>query len=88
MVTGVLLAVYAGVVTSLTQLVPESGSTGAPDSWAVALATLAAAALFRPVLGGRAAWWRADSIASSLMPSSSSRASPFGCGMGLRRTGP
>jgi len=50
MVTGVLLAVYAVVVTSLTQLVPESGSTGAPDSWAVAVATLVAAGLFRPVL--------------------------------------
>ena len=51
MVTAVLLAAYAVVVTSLTQLVPESGSTGAPASWAVAVATLAAAALFRPVLG-------------------------------------
>ncbi len=50
LVTGVLLAVYAVVVTSLTQLVPESGSTGAPDSWAVAVATLVAAGLFRPVL--------------------------------------
>lgn len=50
-VTGVLLVTYAAVVTSLTQFVPEAGSTGAPDSWAVAVATLAAAALFRPVLG-------------------------------------
>jgi hypothetical protein len=50
MVTGVLLVVYAVVVTSLTQLVPESGSSGAPDSWAVAVATLVAAGLFRPVL--------------------------------------
>jgi hypothetical protein len=50
LVTGILLAVYAAVVTSLTSLVPESGSSGAPDSWAVAIATLAAAALFRPVL--------------------------------------
>jgi hypothetical protein len=50
LVTGVLLAVYAVVVTSLTSLVPESGSTGAPDSWAVAVATLVAAGLFRPVL--------------------------------------
>jgi len=31
-------------------VVPDSGSTGAPASWAVAVATLAAAALFRPVL--------------------------------------
>jgi hypothetical protein len=50
-VTAVLLAAYAVVVTSLTQVVPDSGSTGAPASWAVAVATLAAAALFRPVLG-------------------------------------
>ncbi len=50
MVTGVLLAVYAAVVTSLTTLVPKSGSTGEPDSWTVAVATLVAAALFRPVL--------------------------------------
>ncbi len=50
LVTGVLLGVYAAVVTSLTSLVPESGSSGAPDSWAVAIATLAAAGLFRPVL--------------------------------------
>ncbi len=50
MVTAVLLVVYAVVVTSLTSLVPDSGSTGAPDSWAVAVATLVAAALFRPVL--------------------------------------
>ncbi len=50
LVTGVLLAVYAAVVTSLTSLIPASGSSGAPDSWAVAIATLAAAALFRPVL--------------------------------------
>jgi hypothetical protein len=51
MVTAVLLAAYAVVVTSLTQVVPDSGSTGAPASWTVAVATLAAAALFRPVLG-------------------------------------
>jgi hypothetical protein len=50
MVTAVLLVVYAVVVTSLTSLVPESGSTGQADSWAVAVATLVAAGLFRPVL--------------------------------------
>jgi hypothetical protein len=50
LVTAVLLAVYAVVVTSLTQLVPDSGTTGAPASWAVAVATLVAAGLFRPVL--------------------------------------
>ncbi len=50
MVTAVLLAVYAVVVTSLTGLVPESGSSGQADSWAVAVATLVAAGLFRPVL--------------------------------------
>lgn len=50
LVTGVLLGVYVVVVTSLTSLVPESGSTGQADSWAVAVATLVAAALFRPVL--------------------------------------
>jgi nicotinamide mononucleotide (NMN) deamidase PncC len=50
LVTGVLLAVYVVVVTSLTSLVPDSGSTRSSDSWAVAIATLAAAALFRPVL--------------------------------------
>jgi hypothetical protein len=50
LVTGVLVGVYVVVVTSLTSLVPDSGS-GATDSWAVAIATLAAAALFRPVLG-------------------------------------
>jgi hypothetical protein len=49
-VTGVLLGVYAVVVTSLTSLVPESGSSGQADSWAVAVATLVAAGLFRPVL--------------------------------------
>jgi hypothetical protein len=38
------------VVTSLTSLVPESGSSGQADSWAVAVATLVAAGLFRPVL--------------------------------------
>jgi hypothetical protein len=42
--------VYVVVVTSLTRLVPESGSTGQADSWAVAVATLVAAGLFRPVL--------------------------------------
>ena len=50
LVTGVLLGVYVAVVTSLTRLVPESGSTGQADSWAVAVATLVAAGLFRPVL--------------------------------------
>lgn len=50
LVTGVLLGVYVVVVTSLTSLVPESGSTGQADSWAVAVATLVAAGLFRPVL--------------------------------------
>jgi hypothetical protein len=50
MVTAVLLAVYVVVVTSFTSLVPESGSTGQADSWVVAVATLAAAGLFRPVL--------------------------------------
>jgi drug/metabolite transporter (DMT)-like permease len=50
LVTGVLLCVYVAVVTSLTSLVPESGSTGQTDSWAVAVATLVAAGLFRPVL--------------------------------------
>lgn len=50
LVTAVLLVVYAVVVTSLTSLVPESGSTGQADSWAVAVATLVAAGLFRPVL--------------------------------------
>lgn len=50
MVTGVLVGVYVVVVTSLTSLVPESGSTGQADSWAVAVATLVAAALFRPAL--------------------------------------
>lgn len=52
LVTGVLIAVYALVVTSLTSLVPSSESTGEPDSWAVAVATLSAAAMFRPVLRG------------------------------------
>jgi len=50
LVTAVLLAAYAVVVTSLTSLVPDSGSTGEADSWAVAVATLVAAGLFRPVL--------------------------------------
>jgi hypothetical protein len=50
LVTAVLLAVYALVVTSLTGLVPASDSSGQTDSWAVAIATLVAAALFRPVL--------------------------------------
>jgi hypothetical protein len=44
LVTGVLLAVYALVVTAMTQLLPQS------NDLAVALATLVAAALFRPVL--------------------------------------
>lgn len=51
LVTGMLLAVYSAVVTSLTSLVPESSSSGEPDSWTVAVATLVAAGLFRPVLG-------------------------------------
>jgi hypothetical protein len=50
LVTGVLLSVYALVVTSLTSLVPDAGSTGQADSWTVAVATLVAAGLFRPVL--------------------------------------
>lgn len=50
LVTGVLLAVYVVVVTSLTTLVPDAGSTGQADSWTVAVATLVAAGLFRPVL--------------------------------------
>lgn len=50
LVTAVLLAVYALVVTSLTGLVPASDSPGQSDSWAVAIATLGAAGLFRPVL--------------------------------------
>ncbi len=45
LVSGVLLAVYAVVVTAVTQLLPQS------NDLAVAAATLAAAALFRPVLG-------------------------------------
>ena len=44
LVSGVLLVVYVGVVTSAGRLFPESGSLS------VAAATLAAAALFRPVL--------------------------------------
>jgi hypothetical protein len=50
LVTAVLLMVYAAVVTSLTGLLPVSDSAGQTDSWAVAIATLVAAALFRPVL--------------------------------------
>ena len=45
LVTGVLLFVYGVVVTSVGRLLPEQS-----DSLAVAAATLAAAALFRPVL--------------------------------------
>ena len=45
LVTGVLLAVYATVVTSMTQLLP-----GTSSSFSVAAATLAAAALVRPLL--------------------------------------
>jgi len=45
LVTGIALAVYAVVVTSATALLPDTSS-----SFAVALATLAAAALVRPVL--------------------------------------
>jgi hypothetical protein len=48
LVTGALLAVYVSVVTAVTQLLPESGDL------AVAAATLAAAAVFRPAL----AWAR------------------------------
>lgn len=44
LVTGVLLGVYGVVVTSVTRVVPSS------SQWAVAVATLAAAALFRPAL--------------------------------------
>ena len=44
LVTGLLLAVYAVVVTSVTQLLP-----GTSNTLAVAAATLAAAAAFRPV---------------------------------------
>ena len=44
-VTGALLLVYAGVVTSLTRLLPDSSNT-----LTVATATLAAAAAFRPLL--------------------------------------
>jgi hypothetical protein len=40
MVTAVLLATYAVVVTSLTQVVPDSGSTGAPASWREARSVL------------------------------------------------
>lgn len=50
MVTAVLLGVYAVTVTSLTSLVPNSGPEGESEAWAVAVATLAAAGLFRPVL--------------------------------------
>ena len=44
-VTGLLLGVYAVVVTSVTRLLP-----GTSSSFAVAAATLAAAAVFRPAL--------------------------------------
>ena len=44
-VTGVLLVVYAVVVTSVTRLLPQTSGT-----FAVAAATLAAAAAFRPLL--------------------------------------
>ncbi len=44
-VTGILLGVYAVVVTSATRLLP-----GTSSSFSVAAATLAAAALFRPLL--------------------------------------
>jgi hypothetical protein len=44
LVTGVLVAVYVAVVTTVSRLVPDS------NSLAVAAATLAAAALFRPLL--------------------------------------
>ena len=43
-VTGTLLLLYAGIVTSVTRLV------GSAPTWIVAAATLAAAALFRPLL--------------------------------------
>jgi len=42
--TGVVVSIYVAVVTAVSRLLPTS------DSLAVALATLAAAALFRPVL--------------------------------------
>jgi hypothetical protein len=46
LVTAVLAAVYAGLVLSIGQL---SGGIGTgPPSWAVAVATLAVAALFQP----------------------------------------
>ena len=45
MVTGTLLALYFALVTTVTQFLP-----GTPDSFLVAAATLAAAALFRPLL--------------------------------------
>ena len=45
LVTGVLLAVYAAVVTSVTQLLP-----GTSSSFSVAAATLVAATMFRPLL--------------------------------------
>ena len=44
LVTGLLLAVYAVIVTSVTQLLP-----GTSNTFAVASATLAAAAAFRPI---------------------------------------
>jgi hypothetical protein len=44
-VTGFLVAVYAATVTAVSRLLP-----GTSSSFAVAAATLAAAALFRPVL--------------------------------------
>jgi hypothetical protein len=50
LVSGVLLGVYVTIVTALTSLAPASGATGEPDSWVVAIATLAAAAMFRPLL--------------------------------------
>ncbi len=45
LVTGTLLALYFVVVTTVTQLLPETA-----DSYSVAAATLAAAAVFRPLL--------------------------------------
>ena len=46
LVTGVLVVVYVAVVTTVSQLLPESSS----NALAVAAATLSAAAVFRPVL--------------------------------------
>ena len=66
-------------MTSLTSLVPTSGSSGAPDSWAVALATLATAALFARSSGWRRVWSIAASTASSTTPNSQLRRSHISC---------